>query len=840
MSSLTRLHKLLLVILMGSSVAVSASGADSTLRLSADIGPRPVAEALAAFGRQTGLQLIYVSTIAEAQQSKGARAGLTTSEALTQLLDGTGLAFEFLNDRTVRIFPAATVVPTAVVASPMPSQYAGRHASELALEEVTVTARRSEEAQSHVPISMAVLTTEDLRNSGITSIDDLGAFVPSVQFAMTSNLGAGAITYLNIRGVNDRNTSTTGLYLDDTPVVPAAGYTYLRSFPYTFDLERIEVLRGPQLQLFGEGNQAGAIRFIYSQPSLTTFTARAQSEVAVPAFGDTSYGAGAAIGGPLIHDVLGFRVSAWGRSDGGFVDRVDPFTGAIVDKNANHTLSESFRGALVLAVSDAVQIAPSFTYSSYRLHDSQFFFTDLSDVAAGELKNGSLMRQPYDDAFYVGALKIGTSLGALELTAVSSYFHRSEDVLLDITPVVAVDYSDAVGGHRLAQQEVFMQELRLRAADPGASLTWDIGAFYSAKNLQDTEIDTGPLDTLSPWLQGTYHTDTARSHQTRFAGFGEVSVRLAKGLTLNVGLHAEHADVTTTTEAPPASTTAGTDSALLPQLRLSYQAAEHELLYLTAAKGYGTGGTWVLLNGCAQPPARIGEDTLWSYEAGAKSGLLDGHLQLDASVFHLIWNNDGPGYDAQSFPSNPMGCNAQYLGTPGPATSNGFDVTIQALASTHVRASLAVAYADAHYTHTVTQGGVDVVRQGEAVGVLPYVVSPWNVTASVEYSVPLSGGAVGALRAEDIFHSHNPGSFQNDDPASSNYTPGYAPDPSTNLLNLRATFERPSYDLALFVNNALDTRPTIMKSCCNPYPGTMLNATTFRPRTVGLSASWHY
>ena len=157
MSSLTRLHKLLLVILMGSSVAVSASGADSTLRLSADIGPRPVAEALAAFGRQTGLQLIYVSTIAEAQQSKGARAGLTTSEALTQLLDGTGLAFEFLNDRTVRIFPAATVVPTAVVASPMPSQYAGRHASELALEEVTVTARRSEEAQSHVPISLSLI-----------------------------------------------------------------------------------------------------------------------------------------------------------------------------------------------------------------------------------------------------------------------------------------------------------------------------------------------------------------------------------------------------------------------------------------------------------------------------------------------------------------------------------------------------------------------------------------------------------------------------------------------------------------------------------------------------------
>jgi len=833
-----RLRKLLLVFvfLMGSSVAVAANGADSVMRLSADIEPRPVAEALAAFGRQTGLQLIYVSTIADAQRSTGAHAGLTASEALTQLLDGTGLAFEFLNDRTVRIFPAPSVGPTVVVALPAPSQHSGRRASpgELALEEVTVTARRREEAQGNVPISMAVLSMEDLRNSGVTSIDDIGALVPSVQFGMSSDLGAGAITYLNIRGVHDRNTSTTGLYLDDTSIPPAAGHSYLRSFPYTFDLDRIEVLRGPQLQLFGEGNQAGAIRFIYSQPNLSTFTALAQSQVAVPAFGDISYDAGVAAGGPLIRDVLGFRVSAWGRSDGGFVDRVDPFTGATVDKNANHTVSEAFRAALLLAASDAVQIAPSFIYSSYKLNDSQFFWTELSDVAAGELRNGSLLRQPYDDSFYVGALKITASLGAVELAAVSSYFHRSEDLLLDNTSVVPVDYSDAVGSHRLIQQEVLGQELRLRSTDPRAFLAWDIGAFYSAKNLRDTEILTGPLETMSPWLQGMYYTDTARSHQTRFAAFGEVSVRLAKGLMLNAGLHSEQASVTTTTEAPPQSTTAGTDSVILPQLRLSYQAAEHELLYFTAAKGYGTGGTWVLYSAeCAEPPARIGEDTLWSYEAGAKSALLDGRLQLDASVFHMLWNNSGPGYETA--------CNTAYLGTPGPATSNGFDVAVHALAGAHVRANLAVAYADAHYTHTVIQGGAEVVRQGVAVGLLPLVVSPWNVTASVEYSVSLSGGAVGMLRAEDIFRSRNPGPFQDDDPASPNYTPGNVPDPSVNLLNLRAMFRRANYDAALFVNNALDSRPTILRRYDGPgrWPPSPY-ATTIRPRTVGLSASWWY
>jgi hypothetical protein len=127
-----------------------------------------------------------------------------------------------------------------------------------------------------------------------------------------------------------------------------------------------------------------------------------------------------------------------------------------------------------------------------------------------------------------------------------------------------------------------------------------------------------------------------------------------------------------------------------------------------------------------------------------------------------------------------------------------------------------------------------------AVGQLPQVVSPWNITASVEYTVPLQGGALAMVRAEDIFRSRNPGPFQNDDPASLNYIPGNVPDPSTNLLNLRAEFQRANYDVALFINNALDSRPTILREYDGtPWPPSAFG-TTFRPRTVGLSLSWRY
>src|SRR6267142_1320238 len=132
---MTVLRNALLLCLTWSLLTAPGNCADTALTLSADIGPRPVAEALAAFSRQTGLQLIYVSTIAETQQSKGARAGLTAAEALTQLLDGTGLQFEFLNARTVRIYPAPPVVPTALASLPAPAERR-TGSSALGLEEI--------------------------------------------------------------------------------------------------------------------------------------------------------------------------------------------------------------------------------------------------------------------------------------------------------------------------------------------------------------------------------------------------------------------------------------------------------------------------------------------------------------------------------------------------------------------------------------------------------------------------------------------------------------------------------------------------------------------------------
>lgn len=803
------LRNLLLLCLTWSLLAPPASGAGSAVTLSADIGPRPVAEALAAFGRQTGLQLIYLSTIAETQQAKGARAGLTASEALTQLLDGTGLGFEFINARTVRIFPAPTLVPTAVVSSPRSSERRTGSGG-FALEEVVVTATRREEQASRVPIDMAVWTQDAMEASGIKGIAQIGALTPGVDFSFRPGTGGDLYTDLNIRGVGNRHGTTVGIYLDDMQIPPARSVTYLRSFPPTFDLDRVEVLRGPQGALLGDHTQGGAIRFIMNQPSLTAFTGLARAEWATTARGAMSYEAGAAVGGPVINNVLGFRISGWYRTEGGYVDRVDPFTNTTVDANANANTSKIVRAALAFAPSKSVRVTPSLTYQSIRLRDSSAFYPNLSNPSRGELKNGSLLRQPFEDAFYLVSLKLSANLHIADFSAVTSYFDRIATATFDYS-YPPVDYADTTVWYASAKQRVFSQEAQLTSADPDAWRTWTAGAYFANEHSRHpaTLINRGIVDIA----------DATVIDQSTLAGFGQLALKLTKRLTASAGLRIGRSQYQFFTEVPPVFHAHATDSWATPRFVVSFQADEHNLYYLTAAKGHGSGGVYP---GDFGNPQLYPPDTLWSYEIGGKHVLLDGRVHLDASVFHIRWNNG----QALSSGSTPGG---EVSAVPGTVVSDGFDLAVQAFVTEHTKMALGIAYNNAHITETVTRGGIPWVRKGERL-----TGSPWNLTASIEREAPLRSGATASVRVEDIYHSHNPGPLFGEDPASPfhNWAP---PVLSTNVLNLRAGVKWSRLDVVAFVTNALDAQPTLQRQD-TPTP----SAVTLTPRSLGLSATWRY
>ena len=814
--------------------ATRAHSPSSSPRLTADIAPQSLAAALSAFAEQTGLQLVYVSEIVEGQRSRGARAGLTLSDALTQLLDNTGLQFEFLNSRTVGIF-AARPRP---MSSARGAETASPPASSL-LEQVQVTAIRGVQQVDKVPIDVVAWTQDEMQAAGVKGLAEIGALTPGMEFDFFSTVGSGIYTNVAIRGVTDRHGSATGLFFDETPLPHVRSNTFGRALPCYFDLDRIEVLRGPQSVLLGPGTEGGAVKFISNQPSVTTVTALAHGEWATTARGDPSYEAGAVAGGPIVQDLLGFRVSGWYRTDGGYVDRVDPFTGALVDANSNLLTSKSVRGALTFTPTESLTVNPSLRYESSIARDSPSFFTYLSDPGAGELRNGSLIAQPFDDEFYLASVTLTANLGATELRAVSGYFHRSGSLAVDDTesvkwggwgdprgPAYPVSYANTVTTRAGLSQRVVSQDLRL-ASDPDGPVSWVAGVWYSHENGIETDrVSAGFIPALEGPLDSSNATTTV---ETQYAAMGQLTSRVSRDLTLSAGLRVERDDSDAVSSAPPVFRGRAAETLVAPQFAASYAFDEHRLYYFSVAKGYAPAGFDSALPTCFENPTPYPTDTLWSYELGTKQGLLGGRAHLDAGLFHIRWNN---GTVATG--------NCLFIHLPGTAVSNGFDLAMQALLGERVRVDLSVAYTNARYTETVSAGGKVIVRDGDALGTPPLVTSPWNATTSIEERFSLRNSVVVTLRAEDVFHSRNPGPFYTNDPQSPYYAPGLVSDPATNVLNLRADFRRANFDVAVFVNNALDSQPTLLKRNKGVDIDSLFYATTFRPRTVGLSGTWHY
>jgi iron complex outermembrane recepter protein len=211
---------------------------------------------------------------------------------------------------TAVLAPAITVAADADEAA-QPSQQ---------MQEVTVTANRREESLSKVPISVSAYTQDTMDIKGIKDIDDIARYTPGVRVDESQS------NSISIRGIASTGGSgTTGIYIDDVPIqVRDLGFNSDDALVKIFDLDRVEVLRGPQGTLFGAGSEGGTVRYITTQPSLTRSSIYAKAETAYTQGGAMSYETGLAGGTPIIDGVLGIRASAWYRRDGGWIDRIDP------------------------------------------------------------------------------------------------------------------------------------------------------------------------------------------------------------------------------------------------------------------------------------------------------------------------------------------------------------------------------------------------------------------------------------------------------------------------------------------------------------------------------------
>jgi iron complex outermembrane recepter protein len=736
------------------------------------------------------------------------------------------------------------------------------------LEEIVVTATKREENIQKVPVSIYALSQKDLVLAGAKNMDDIAALSPGIQFDNQSGYGTGMLTFISIRGVNsDIGASTTGVYIDDTAVQGRLNQftNFGNSYPVTFDLNRVEVARGPQGTLFGAGAEGGTVRFIFNQPSLQSFSGQVSSEVSQTQYGGLSYETGVAGGGPIIVDELGFRASAWYRKDGGYINTVDPFTGADIDPNANRTESKAARLA-VLGSFGGLTVTPSIYYQSKQIHDATGFYGLLSNPDAGEFNDGHILPLPAADSYYLAALNIQEDLGAAKLTSITSYFSRFATTVDDETgevgtlgataglplgnagygnplgPAWPVSYADGAAEPNQTSQRILTQELRLSSFDPAARLLWVAGLFYSRSTQNEV---TNFYDMLAAESDGVVPpTTTLLYEQTvaidkQVAAFGQLDFRITDALKLTGGVRVANTKYSFETlagglfngGAPPIGTTATSENPVTPKFGLSYQADPDDLYYFSVAKGYRVGGgNSPLPDICpSSAPPTYSSDSLWSYEVGAKNRLFGDRVQIDTSVFHIDWKNIQQEVLLAA-------CGFNYIANTGEATSNGVDMQVEALLTKQFKVDLAASYTNSRYTKDVAVDGVPIVDSGDQVGTAG---SPWNITLAGKYDLPLSSTVAGYLRAEEIYHSKNPGPFSYQIPGGINYAPANVPNPATYLLDLRAGVSWGAFDFSLFVNNTLNSHPYLNKGV-DSQSSTLVYYTTLTPRMVGLDASYRF
>ncbi|HEY2676762.1 MAG TPA: TonB-dependent receptor [Steroidobacteraceae bacterium] len=407
-------------------------------------------------------------------------------------------AFAALHDHAAAAADAAAVAAPAEESGP--------------LQEITVTATRREESLSKVPISVTALTQEAMDLRGIKDFQDIARFTPGV------NIDNSGTNNIAIRGIaSSGGAGTTGIYIDDTPIqIRALAFNPDDALPKSFDVDRIEVLRGPQGTLFGAGSEGGTVRYITTQPSLTTNSFYSREEVSYTEGGSESYEGGIAAGGPLIDGTLGARLSVWYRRDGGYIDRIDPVSLALDQKNANFDETVLYRLALIWAPIEGWTVTPSIYYQDRFRNDVESYWPLYSNPSNNQFVNADPTQRTDPDRFYLAAFKVEGNVGFAKLISNTSYFHRDEVTgyegtlynlgfyqsivftnppdyaagsgilpglypLLDGTglhlPPGATDYRSPASINN-GQQNI-TQEIRLQSLDSSSPLFWTAGLFFS-------------------------------------------------------------------------------------------------------------------------------------------------------------------------------------------------------------------------------------------------------------------------------------------------------------------------------------------------------------------------
>lgn len=508
------------------------------------------------------------------------------------------------------------------------------------IEEVVVTATKRAVNEQDVPFKVSALSEADLTARGAQTVEQAIAYIPGVNFT-PNGTSAGAYT---IRSVNTgayvaEMQSPVALYIDDINILDPF-YPKMSPSLRLFDVNRVEVLEGPQGTLFGSGSLGGAIRVISNKPNLDNFEAETEDTVSGTDGGEASYDLNTMVNLPLIEGKLGLRAVGHYTRDGGYIDNT-----ARGENNVNHALSSGGRIELEFAPTPDLTLIGTAMFEAGRPHDVPY-----SLYNSKKYEWTGLVPNQNADRTNIYSLNGTYNLHWATLTSISTYADRAEDVRADFSQVAALllHLNVPSTAEDYGPSRTFSQEVRL-ASSGDDRFRWLVGGIYIDNRKTVIEpVDIPGSGVLFHASSDIVSLSDNNVHTREEALFGEASYDILTDLTFTAGLRVfqdklnKHQQIGGTAEHASNAQINKDESAATPKFNLSYRIEPAVMLYAQAAKGYRIGQINPTSDDPVshQPiPPTSSPDSLWNYELGEKGAFLDDRMIVNADIYYIDWSN---------------------------------------------------------------------------------------------------------------------------------------------------------------------------------------------------------
>ena len=713
--------------------------------------------------------------------------------------------------------------------------WAGLPVCAATLEEVAVTATKRPMGIDEVPFGLTVLGAETLDRTGAREFRDYLASVPGVSFSD----GGLADAKINIRGLSTDVYSeirpATAVYLDDTPLTDPGAHFIVQSpaSPELVDIDRIEILRGPQGTLYGAGSLGGAIRIVTRQPDPTVAGAAAGMDVSMTEHGHESYEVDALVNVPL-SDVTALRAVGYYNDQGGFIDNL-----GTLRNDVNASLRRGARVAVRMTRPEHLDATLMFAHNERSSPG-----LNIDNLSLDHYQQRTLMPDAYQDEWELLSLPMEYSSDGLEIVSATSYLDREWRQLSDISGFL--EFFGVSGTVQAdAQQDLneFAEEIRI-GSDLETDNHWLVGLYYLKRDQELRQTFPAPgFDAATKGRGAAFGApDNLGMTRTTFdhedvALFGEWSFLLMRGVQLVVGSRWQHMKEEANSDsagllyggvARTSKHWAG--SGFSPNVSASFRPSDVYTLYVTASKGFRTGGPNYApvpqdlceeslgMLGLTHVPESYDSDHVWNYEIGARVRSRDERIALSASAFRINWS------DVQIL--GFLSCGTGFVDNAGTARTNGVELELSWRVGEHWTIEGNASYLDAQLEGDVPILGVE---GGDRLPGVPQ----WTVNASLTYQHNITSSVVGYIRTDLQYVDAREGTFVPEG-APRLRAPAYA------LGNLRLGCEGARWSAALYLRNAWDEYATYARvDDFGLHPSGDWN-TVGRPRTAGLRIDWRF